>query len=454
MATTPPPRVIGTPPTPRHGPRFDAFEPHSTRQSARLANRQASRGSPSFSTPSTQCSPNDTDFSTDGISKKISPIEQDAFSLPQSPLASPTRRSNRKGNGTQQVTQANSLFDNTRGQTHPTSQSASLSLPNIYGQHTTLTANMLPTPAKTPRKKAVPDPSVVARTLFKNDTKHNNHEMPTPKRQKGKKFKGFSLESFEAEAEMEANDKITIFTDSRDRIPEVHETTDNPFLCRPNDGPTSARGVRQATRDKKMEEVLHRDDGMLYVFRGKKTFRKFDSDTEEDDDETDQGLLACRPDLLAEGGLPRVRPLTRSSIKPRLLFPTAPQRGTTPSLKSDHSQKAAGPVEKCEADEHDESRSNSDLPHASSKGVPITPPSKTTVSTPSTSLTSGRSLRSHIKEGQVALGSDTPSQTSNGTVTRVSPFARWTRTKSQVRKRVATKSSDSGEPAIKKSRTQ
>ncbi|KKZ62606.1 hypothetical protein EMCG_03016 [[Emmonsia] crescens] len=457
MATTPPPRAIRTPPTPRHGARFDSFEPYSTRYSARLANRQASRGSPAPSTPNSPRSPNDADTLVGINSRKRYPGEKDSFSSPQSAQTSPARRSGRKTKGTQPH-QTHSLFDNTRGQTDPVSHSTSdvsHSLSNINSGHTTLTANMLPTPAKTPRKKAVPDPGAAARTLFRSNTQSKDPEMPIPKRRKGKQFKGFSLESFNAELENEGNDDIMIFTDSRDRVPEVHEAADNPFISRPNDSCDEVGGSHEVQRDEKVQEALHRDDGMLYVFRGKKIFRKFSSDTEEDD-ETDRGLLASRPDLLEGASVPRVRPLTRSSIKPRLLFPNASQRGKARGSRFSDTEKPIDPEETCEADEPEQVKSDPDLPQASDEYVPATPPSKMTVSTPSTPLSGGRSLRSHTKEGQDDLGS--PSKPSNGTAVRVSPFDRWTRTKSQaspatLRKRVGTASSDIVEPAMKKARS-
>ncbi|PGH17810.1 hypothetical protein AJ79_00951 [Helicocarpus griseus UAMH5409] len=457
MATTPPPRAIRTPPTPRHGAGFDSYVPYSTRQSARLAKRQVSRGSPSFSTPNSPRSPVDAGSAIDRDSDQPFSNDQDSLSPFQSAQASPARRSDRRAKGARPDIQAHSLFDNTRGQTHLAPQTTldeSHCLSTVNPEHTSLTANMLPTPAKTPRKKAVPDSGSIARTLFKNNAPPKDPEMPTPKRHKGKKLKGFSLESFNAELETGPKDEIMIFTDSRDRIPEVHETPDNPFLSRSNEAEV-AGGSQRVQRDKRVQEALHRDDGMLYVFRGKKTFRKFSSDTEEDD-ETDRGLLASRPDLVDDPSVPRVRPLTRSSIKPRLLFPNASQRGTAQSSKSSGSEKAINPEKTRDEDDADLQKSPSDLSAPSNNNnAPMTPPSKTTVPTPSTPLTGGRSLRSHTKEGQD--DSATPTRPSNGDAVRVSPFDRWTRTKPQasaarLRKRVGTAYSDSVEPSMKKAR--
>ncbi|OAX82714.1 hypothetical protein ACJ72_02933 [Emergomyces africanus] len=456
MATTPPPGAIRTPPTPRHGARFDSFERYSTRHSTRLANRRPPRGSPAPSTPNSPCSPNDTDNLMDANSRKRCPSESNLFSPAQSTQASPARRSGRKIKGTQFHTQNHSLCDNTKGQPDLASQSTSDVSQSLLNMDTTLTANMLPTPAKTPKKKAVPDGGAVARTLFRSNTQYRDPEMPTPKRQRGKQFKGFSLESFNAEIENEGNDDIMIFTDSRDRVPEVHETADNPFISRPNESSDEVGGSREVHRDEKVREAIHRDDGMLYVFRGKKIFRKFNSDTE--DDETDHGLLASRPDLLEGASVPYVRPLTRSSVKPRLLFPSASHRGKARDSRFSDTEKPTIPDETREIDEPDQPKSKpppSHSPHPNSEDVPSTPPSKSTISTPSTPLTGGRSLRSHTKEGRDDIG--TPSKPSRGAV-RMSPFDKWTRTKSQaspatLRKRIGTASSDSVEPVMKKSRS-
>ncbi|OJD23782.1 hypothetical protein ACJ73_04860 [Blastomyces percursus] len=449
MATTPPPRAIRTPAAPRHGARFDSHEPYSTRYSARLANRKASGGSSALFTPNSPRSPNDTDLLT-GLRRY--PSEEDSFSPPQSTQAFPTRRSDSKTKNSQPPVDTHSFFNNTRGRDDLASHSSLGVSLNMDSEHTTLTANMLPTPAKTPRKKTVRDPCAVSRTLFKGNNQSREIGMPVPQRQRSRKFKGFSLESFNAELENEGNDEIAIFTDSRDRIPEVHEASDNPFISRPND---SSHGNHETQRDEKVQEALRRDDGMLYVFRGKKIFRKFNSDTEEDD-ETDLGLLASQADPLEEPSLPRARPLTRSSIKPRLLFPNASRRGEARGSRFSGTDNTIDAEVGCEVDEPNQGESNSDPPSTGCEDIPATPPSRSGISTPTAPLTYGRSLRSHKKEAQDGL--ESPSKPPNRTSIRMSPFDRWTRTKSQaspttMRKRVGTLSSDSVEPVLKKARS-
>lgn len=193
---------------------------------------------------------------------------------------------------------------------------------------------MLPTPAKTPNERptqVAPAVRSIARNLFPVRSGSDEEIMPSLKK-KGRKYKGFTLDSFEAE---EDSTPIQIFTDSHDRVPEVDLSPENPFYgesSRSIPEPTKRSSKRRKVTvpgegEHTVDELEQREDGLVYVFRGKKVFRKFgdsedgpqgsqslaeDSESEEvEDDETLTSTLR--------------RPLTRSSIKPRLLFPTAEQ---------------------------------------------------------------------------------------------------------------------------------
>lgn len=134
-------------------------------------------------------------------------------------------------------------------------------------RHTTVTGGMLPTPAKTPRtpkKKAIGDFGSTARTLFHPSSSSGPNK-------KNKRSIGYSLESFEDDSN-QAN--IEIYTDSRDRIPEVDESEDNPFYVKPSSVKTSGEDTVQdpkghtdkvAKRDKDVQKSLDRQDGMYYV---------------------------------------------------------------------------------------------------------------------------------------------------------------------------------------------
>jgi hypothetical protein len=190
----------------------------------------------------------------------------------------------------------------------------------------TCTQGMLPTPAKTPRKRRIEDVSSTARVLFPTNRPSTIDEaMPTPR--KGRKTKNlYTLESFAQQMDENA-EKIPIYTDSKERVPTPGaQTEENPFIT------VKGKGKAKATPQKakkvvdrktaKMDAAVDRDEGMVYIFRGRKVFRKFHdeapsgaSEAEQDDD-----LSADDKQVRRQIGHEARRPLTRSSIKPRLLF--------------------------------------------------------------------------------------------------------------------------------------
>lgn len=137
--------------------------------------------------------------------------------------------------------------------------------PSPQTHRAAITEGMLPTPAKTPKKKAVGDAGSTARSLFPYSS--------TGRGKKSKKPTAFSLESFENDPGQNQSN-IEIYTDSRDRIPELDESEENPFYSKPSgpsaSGRTSARTSRarkaeDSKRDDEIDKALHRDDGMFYV---------------------------------------------------------------------------------------------------------------------------------------------------------------------------------------------
>lgn len=161
----------------------------------------------------------------------------------------------------------------------------------------------LPTPAKTPARKhteqSEKEVHAIARNLFGKQKETQTEQPLSPKKTRAKRSNnGISLDTFDIHDE---GASIEIFTDSENRLPEVDSSTENPFYGETGIA-ASAAPVRRSSRHKKsavekemVEEKLKRDDGLLYVFRGKKLFRKFT-----------EGDAASRP-----------------TVKPRLLFPTA-----------------------------------------------------------------------------------------------------------------------------------
>ena len=141
----------------------------------------------------------------------------------------------------------------------------------------TLNTTMLPTPAKTPRKKTVqPGLHPAARVLFPTRPENIDDAMPTPRKNgRRKKHIGFSLDSFGADDDV-SDEKIEIYTDSKDKVPEVDETEDNPFYVKPGQDATSNGDAvsRNSKRrkinggvnvNKEIEESFKREDGMVYV---------------------------------------------------------------------------------------------------------------------------------------------------------------------------------------------
>lgn len=132
---------------------------------------------------------------------------------------------------------------------------------------------MLPTPAKTPRKQ--PDEKfeagvrAVARNLFTGESS-TAEALASPRKRKPKTYTGVSLDSFRAEV---VEEEIPIFTDSRDRLPEVDDSADNPFYGNTTEEQQPSR--RRSTRVKKIivpgvgkipvDEAVQRGDGIVYV---------------------------------------------------------------------------------------------------------------------------------------------------------------------------------------------
>lgn len=139
---------------------------------------------------------------------------------------------------------------------------------------------MLPTPVKTPKKKAISKVNATARALFQEPTHVAGGVAdvePSPRRnRKGKRYNGYSLESFSVDDEG-SRGQIQIFTDSRDRVPQVDKSKSNPFVESAMDGETVSarkitgtakrRKVSTETRkmDSQVEEALKKDEGMVYV---------------------------------------------------------------------------------------------------------------------------------------------------------------------------------------------
>jgi hypothetical protein len=135
---------------------------------------------------------------------------------------------------------------------------------------------MLPTPIKTPKKNVAHKATKAARALFQDNLDAAAIE-PSPRRnRKAKRYNGFSLESFTAE-EVEGGGQIQIYTDSRDRVPQVDNSQSNPFIdhdvklepaiSRPVAGTSKRRKVSEEGKriDPQVAAAIEEDEGMVYV---------------------------------------------------------------------------------------------------------------------------------------------------------------------------------------------
>lgn len=315
MDRTPSPsRRVRTPPAPLHG---DDWEPFSPRRSTRVAAKRRlhfEQTDPAH-TPRTR-----RDVTPPASSRKtIARTSLSTLSPPASPTTSPARtpHSTRRA-----LFRAPDALDSDSDQPRATSGSRFLA---------SMAPGMLPTPAKTPRKRVLHSETIksTARLLFQ--PRPATIEEVTPR--KAKKFSKniYSLNSFEDDGE---SSKIEIYTDSKERIPTADEEDDeeNPFVIKKGKGKAkaTARATAKAkptpqrkktAKAEEMDEAVNRDEGMIFLFRGKKVFRKFhDDDPSDAPTEEDDEASADDVQLLRAAGPEARRPLTRSSIKPKLLF--------------------------------------------------------------------------------------------------------------------------------------
>ncbi|KAJ3560248.1 hypothetical protein NPX13_g9365 [Xylaria arbuscula] len=296
-STPSPPGTIHTPGTPKHGYN-DPWEPFSPRKSARISSRQQSTNR----TPS----PRHTYSQSTRSSSKPSTL----FSTP---ATSPIKK--------RQPTMDSELAPSRNKNSHAAAS-------------TSQSTGMLPTPAKTPRKQPNPATEAVSRNIARN-LFASEDDMLTPKK-KAKKYTGLTLDSFRAE---DVEEDIEIFTDTRDHFPVADLSPENPFFGEHAVAePTKRRSKRKPVvvpgeGKQSIEDAVKRDDGVLVVFRGKRMFRKFAEDIDEDSSSQAEGDEAADSDL--NGQTRRNRPMTRSSIKPRLLFPPAKGKKATTSTIED-----------------------------------------------------------------------------------------------------------------------
>lgn len=129
---------------------------------------------------------------------------------------------------------------------------------------------------KTPRKKNLSDVKATGRVLFQELPHPGNEIMPTPRmNRRSKRHTGLSLERFAPESDV-GSGSMQIFTDSRDIVPQIGLSEENPFETHAASeaSPSVTRVVGTSKRrklkadrkgDPQVEEAIKNDEGLVYV---------------------------------------------------------------------------------------------------------------------------------------------------------------------------------------------
>jgi hypothetical protein len=229
--------------------------------------------------------------------------------------------------------------------------------------------------------------------------------------------------------------EIEIYTDANARVPVLDESEDNPFIGPKKHVRPQQRRKQRTAGEEEMDAKVGRGEGVVYVFRGKKIFRSFadgDEGAEEEASTPDQRRLKRQAGEAAQ------RPLTRSAIKPRLLFPSDAQRQEREAGADDVDEEAITDIEMDVAQ-----------PTNGDESLVSPPPThKKRTRTVKIPLDSTPAPIEEDEAEPMSLGSDesfasTLSAGRNGKRKAKSPFDTWQRTKSS-RKRAGEAVEESG----------
>ncbi|RVX68150.1 hypothetical protein B0A52_08658 [Exophiala mesophila] len=334
MASTPPAQFLSTPatpPSPLHGARYDLSSVPTLRRSTRTATLNSSAAQRKTPDPPQHSQGSRALLRTPkpGKQTKVTAVLPDP-SL-HSPAATPKHRTSRRVQVFSPPSPESQYRPPPR-QKHPNTSH----LQSLTSASTIISNGMLPTPVKTPRKKTVSNTAETARMLFQDsmDPVDLTPPQPTPRRpRRNKRHNGFTLESFSAQTDT-SDGQVQIYTDSRDRVPEVDRSASNPFIETRSSRKTSSQTVPGTVKrrkingdsrvDAQVQQALDKDEGMVYTFRGRKIYRPFNDETDESE------IIAAEDYASAEdvndADRKPMRTLTRKSIKPTRLFETEVQK--------------------------------------------------------------------------------------------------------------------------------
>ncbi|KAK5061270.1 hypothetical protein LTR84_007812 [Exophiala bonariae] len=415
MAATPPLQILSspaTPPSPLHGAKYDRSSYFPTRRSTRAATKTTSRSQQTTPDPPRRSSR--VEQATTPRSPKSRSKTQTAAGL-QSPEVTPKTRNLRR---VQIMSPPSPNPTSLSSATHPPPTKSNSHLQPQSSTTTAILDGMLPTPVKTPKKKSVnANATTTARALFQEPqmTAQLAPVQPGPRRsRKPQRFNGFSLETVSGQNDVDGG-QIQIFTDSRDRVPQADHTLTNPFIERKRDRESTTpptvvrtskrRKVSARTRiDPQVTDAIDKDEGMVYVFRGKKVYRRFTDrgDEEESIDEEDLGLLEYTANGASE--VKPLKTLSRRSIKPKRLFQTDAQKRAREEEKQ---EEAATDIEDDTDDARDGPSTSTSLESASKLG---------------------RGMRTK-KRTLAALDRSSPEEQGSRSSQKGSPFDSWPRLK-------------------------
>lgn len=274
MATTPSPQpLLQTPPTPLHGAKYDSIRPYLTRKSTRHSKQLIKRDA---QTPPPQSFKSElgTASVSDQQSKSPEISARHAISPPSSTQNSPQQK---HSSGRSLRSTVSSAMFPAKFTSEPSLDSSKPSADQQLSIN--MGSSMLPTPAKTPRKKRVPASTLAstARVLFPARPETVEDAMPAVRRRgRKKRHVGFSLDSPGEDDSAHPEGDIQIFTDSKEKVPELDLSEDNPFYDNPfrSDSSRAHSKPKGSSRKKTSDyinnnpqetEAFKRGEGMLYV---------------------------------------------------------------------------------------------------------------------------------------------------------------------------------------------
>ena len=274
MATTPPiSSVIHTPSTPRHAGEISRH--YITRKTTRYTSTRRTRA--------TVTPPPDTQGNHSVLATKARKASSPHSSTipPQSPPSSTKTSPHQKVSKGKKSSKSSKMEVEglVEGGLSPEDYSHDNIQPSGNLADTNAHQHMLPTPASLPRKKTIPKNTVdaAARVLFPARPDNTDEAMPTPrKNHKHRRHVGFSLYSSMEDDGTSSEEKIQIYTDSKDKVPEMDVREDNPFLEppieeQPPPEPVKARSTKKrklshgVETNPQIEEAFNRDEGIVYV---------------------------------------------------------------------------------------------------------------------------------------------------------------------------------------------